>query len=111
MSANARLSTLPNVAILIVISLNLNNRVAVVTGGSRGIGRAAVDCFAQLGANVVVNYVKDKKAADAAVAAANEAGAKALAVQADVSHAGDAQRLIDATDQPFNGIDFLVSIA
>lgn len=91
-----------------MISLNLNNRVAVVTGGSRGIGRAAVDCFAKLGAHVVVNYVKDKKAADAAVAAATEAGVKALAVRADVSHAGDAQRLIDATVEHFGGVDFLV---
>jgi len=91
-----------------VISLNLENRVAVVTGGSRGIGRAAVDCFAKLGANVVVNYVKDKQAAEEAVAAATRVGVKALAVQADVSHAGDAQRLIDATAQHFNGVDFLV---
>ena len=91
-----------------MISLNLENRVAVVTGGSRGIGRAAVDCFAKLGANVVVNYVKDKQAAEEAVAAATRVGVKALAVQADVSHAGDAQRLIDATVQYFNGVDFLV---
>lgn len=91
-----------------MISLNLDNRVAVVTGGSRGIGRAAVDCFAKLGANVVVNYVRDKKAADAAVTAATETGVKALAVQADVSHAGDAQRLIEATVGHFNSVDFLV---
>src|ERR1051326_194237 len=106
--AVAPLSTLPDTSILIVSSLNLNNRVAVVTGGSRGIGRAAVDCFAQLGANVVVNYVKDKKSAEAAVTAAIDAGVKALAVLADVSHAGDAQRLIDATVQHFNSVDFLV---
>jgi 3-oxoacyl-[acyl-carrier protein] reductase len=91
-----------------VISLNLDNRVAVVTGGSRGIGRAAVDCFAKLGANVVINYMKDKKAADAAVAAATASGVKALAVQADVSHKGDAQRLIDATIDKFGSIDFLI---
>jgi 3-oxoacyl-[acyl-carrier protein] reductase len=91
-----------------VISLNLDKRVAVVTGGSRGIGRAAVDCFAKLGANVVVNYVKDRKAADAAVSAATEAGVKGLAVQADISHKGDAQRLVDASVEKFGGIDFLV---
>ncbi len=91
-----------------VSSLNLNNRVAVVTGGSRGIGRAVVDCFAQLGANVVVNYVKDKKAADAAVATATKTGVQGLAVQADISHKGDAQRLIDATVEKLGQIDFLV---
>jgi 3-oxoacyl-[acyl-carrier protein] reductase len=92
----------------VIESLNLSNRVAVVTGSSRGIGRAAVECFASLGANVVVNYVKDKKAADSAVAEAESKGVKGLAVQADVSLAGDAQRLIDATIARFGQIDFLV---
>jgi len=91
-----------------LIPLTLENRVAVVTGGSRGIGRAAIDCFAKLGANVVVNYVKDKKAAEAACSAAEEAGVQALAVRADVSYKGDAQRLIDATIQKFGRLDFLV---
>jgi 3-oxoacyl-[acyl-carrier protein] reductase len=91
-----------------VISLNLDKRVAVVTGGSRGIGRAAVDCFARLGANVVVNYVRDRKAADDAVSAATEAGVQGLAVQADISHKGDAQRLVDASIEKFGSIDFLV---
>lgn len=91
-----------------MISLSLENKVAVVTGGSRGIGRAVIDCFAKLGANVVVNYVKDKKAADAAVAQAEQLGMQALAVQADVSHSGDAQRLIDATVQRLGRVDFLI---
>ena len=91
-----------------MISLALENRVAVVTGGSRGIGRAAVDCFAKLGANVVVNYLKDKKAADAAVGFAEEQGVQALAVKADMSYKGDAQRLIDATVHQFGRVDFLV---
>ena len=91
-----------------MISVGFENRVAVVTGGSRGIGRAAVDCFAKLGANVVVNYLKDKKAADAAIRFAEEQGVQALAVQADVSHSGDAQRLIDATVHKFGRVDFLV---
>ena len=89
-------------------SLNLKDRVALVTGGSRGIGRAAVDCFAALGANVAVNYLKDKKAADSAVAEAERQGVRGLAAQADVSLIGDAQRLIDATIRHFGRIDFLV---
>jgi 3-oxoacyl-[acyl-carrier protein] reductase len=91
-----------------VISLGFENRVAVVTGGSRGIGRAAVDCFAKLGANVAVNYLKDKNAADAAVGFAEEQGVQALAVQADLSYKGDAERLIDATVHQFGRVDFLV---
>jgi 3-oxoacyl-[acyl-carrier protein] reductase len=88
--------------------LNVADRVAVVTGGSRGIGRAAIDGFAALGAHVVVNYVKDRKAADSTVAESERKGVQALAVQADVSRAGDAQRLIDVTVERFGRIDFLV---
>lgn len=91
-----------------MVELNLANRIAVVTGGSRGIGRAAVDCFAKLGASVVVNYLKERKAADDAVSAAQTQGAQGLAIQADVAHPGDAQRLIDATVDRFGRVDFLV---
>jgi len=93
---------------LVTDSLQLKDRVAVVTGGSRGIGRAAVDCFAKLGANVVINYRSDERAAAAAVAEAESAGVGALAVQADVALPGDAQRLIDATIRRFERVDFLV---
>ena len=87
---------------------NLRGRVAVVTGGSRGIGRAAVECFARLGANVVVNYVRDEKAARRVVAEVEALDVGALAVQADVALKGDAQRLIDATTRKFERVDFLV---
>jgi 3-oxoacyl-[acyl-carrier protein] reductase len=86
----------------------LNGRVAIVTGSSRGIGRAAVECFAKLGASVVVNYVRDQKAANEVVAEAEAQNVGALAVQADVSLKGDAQRLVDATVRKFERIDFLV---
>lgn len=89
-------------------SLNLKDRVAVVTGGSRGIGRAAVDCFARLGVNVVVNYLRDKGAAADAANAAQQCGVGALTVQADVSRVEDATRLINETVQRFGRIDFLV---
>jgi len=88
--------------------LSLKDRVAVVTGGSRGIGRAAVECFVKLGANVVVNYVRDAKAATDVVAEAEAQGVGALAVKADVALKGDAQRLIDATTRRFDRLDFLV---
>jgi 3-oxoacyl-[acyl-carrier protein] reductase len=88
--------------------VNLSGRVAVVTGGSRGIGRAAIECFVSLGASVVVNYVRDEKAAKQVVGEAESQNVGALAVQADVSLKGDAQRLIDATIRKFERIDFLV---
>jgi len=88
--------------------LSLKDRVAVVTGGSRGIGRAAVECFVKLGANVVVNYVRDAKAATEVVAKAEAQGVGALAVKADVALKGDGQRLIDATTRRFDRLDVLV---
>jgi len=89
-------------------SVSLKDRVALVTGGSRGIGRAAVECFVKLGANVIVNYVRDEKAASDVVSEAEARGVGALAVQADVSDPAQAQKLVDATVQRFRGLDFLV---
>jgi 3-oxoacyl-[acyl-carrier protein] reductase len=92
----------------VIASLNLKDRVALVTGGSRGIGRAAVGCFAKLGANVVINYVKDEQAAAKTIKAAQISGVNALAVQADVSRVDQAQRLIEEAVNRFERIDFLV---
>jgi 3-oxoacyl-[acyl-carrier protein] reductase len=89
-------------------TLKLDGKVAVVTGGSRGIGRAAVDGFAALGSNVVVNYVADERAAADAVSKSEAAGVGALAVQADVARTDDAQRLIVAAIERFGRVDFLV---
>ena len=86
----------------------MTDRVAVVTGGSRGIGRAAVDCFARLGAHVIINYVENEKAASDTVKSAESLGVTALAVKADVSKAIEAQRLIEAAAGRFQHIDFLV---
>lgn len=80
----------------------------MVTGGSRGIGRAAVDCFAKLGANVAVNYVRDEKSAADAVKAAERSGVSALAVRADVSRMDEAARLIKEVVEKLGRIDFLV---
>lgn len=92
----------------LIDSLNLKNKVAVVTGGSRGIGRAAVDCFAKLGANVAVNYVRDEKSAADAVKTAELSGVSALAVRADVSRMDEATRLIREVVEKLGRIDFLV---
>jgi len=89
-------------------ALNLKDKVAIVTGGSRGIGRATAECFATLGANVAVNFVKDERAAAEAVTAVQKLGGDALAVKADVSRVAEAQQLIDATVDHFGRLDFLV---
>jgi 3-oxoacyl-[acyl-carrier protein] reductase len=88
--------------------LQLRDRVALVTGGSRGIGRAIVDLLSELGAHVVVNYVKDQAAAEATVIAARGRGVEAISLQADVANPLEAQHLITATLEHFKRVDILV---
>ena len=91
--------------------LRLDDQVAIVTGGSRGIGKAAVELLAALGAHAVVNYVTDATAADGVVNRITNNGGQALAVKADVSHSSEAHRLIQATLEHFKRIDILVCSA
>jgi 3-oxoacyl-[acyl-carrier protein] reductase len=89
-------------------SLSLAGKVAIVTGGSRGIGKAVVSLLASFGAKVVVNYVRDEQAATATVALAREHGAEAIAIQADVAQLTDSTRLVNETLERFGRIDFLI---
>ncbi|HEX8853325.1 MAG TPA: 3-oxoacyl-ACP reductase family protein [Pyrinomonadaceae bacterium] len=91
-----------------MFGLNLEGRVGVVTGGARGIGRATVERLAEAGVNVVVNYVRDERAAAQAVAAARGKGVEALSVRADVSRLEDAEELVRATLERFGRLDLLV---
>jgi 3-oxoacyl-[acyl-carrier protein] reductase len=86
----------------------LTDQVAVVTGGSRGIGRACVDWLARAGAHVIVNYVNDKEAAAAAVASAKREGVEAISVRARVEELAEAESLIAATLDHFKRIDILI---
>jgi 3-oxoacyl-[acyl-carrier protein] reductase len=88
--------------------LGLKDRVALVTGGSRGIGRAVVALFASCGAHVVVNYVSNQAAAVETVNMAQGQGVKAFAVQADVSQLDQAERLLKQTVEHFGRLDFLI---
>ncbi|MBY5406308.1 glucose 1-dehydrogenase [Rhizobium laguerreae] len=87
----------------------LTGKVAVVTGASKGIGAAIAKAFAAEGAQVVVNYASSKAGADAVVEAIGAAGGKAIAVQGDVSKAGEAQGLVDAAIKEFGKLDVLVN--
>ena len=91
-----------------ITRLGLTDRVALVTGGSRGIGKAVVELLASLGAHVVVNYVKDEQSAADTVSNARTMGVKALAIQADVSRLDEAERLLQQTVEHFNRIDYLI---
>jgi len=92
-------------------TLQLRDRVAIVTGGSRGIGRAVVERLAEQGVHTVINYVRDISAATEAVASARSRGVEAMAIKADVARLDDAKRLIDETVQRFQRIDFLICSA
>lgn len=91
--------------------MDFTDKVAVVTGSSRGIGRAIALRLAQGGAKVVVNYRSNEEAAGEVVAQIEAAGGEAVSVQADVSKVADAQALIDAAKTTFGRIDILVNNA
>jgi 3-oxoacyl-[acyl-carrier protein] reductase len=89
----------------------LKDKVALVTGSSKGIGRAIAERLGRDGASVVVNYLKSVDKAGEVVAAVQSAGGQAVAVQANVSKAADIQRLFDQTIEHFGKIDILVNNA
>jgi 3-oxoacyl-[acyl-carrier protein] reductase len=89
----------------------LTNKVAVVTGASKGIGASIAKHFAAEGAKVVVNYASSKEGADKVVKEINDKGGIALAVQADVSNEADVTRLFDETERAFGSLDILVNNA
>ena len=91
--------------------MEFQDKVAVVTGSSRGIGRAIALRLAEGGARVVVNYRSDKSGAEEVVAEISAGGGQALAVQADVSDSKQAQGLIDAAKEAFGQVDILVNNA
>jgi 3-oxoacyl-[acyl-carrier protein] reductase len=89
----------------------LKNKVAVVTGASKGIGASIAKHFAAEGAKVVVNYASSKEGAEKVVKAIIDNGGIAIAVQADVSNEGDVTRLFDETRKAFGKLDILVNNA
>jgi 3-oxoacyl-[acyl-carrier protein] reductase len=89
--------------------LDLTGRVAVVTGSSRGIGRAIAVKLASLGAKVVVNYNSSEEAAQEVVQEIASAGGDAMAIKADVKDAEQAKALISAAQDSFGSVDILVN--
>jgi 3-oxoacyl-[acyl-carrier protein] reductase len=93
------------------MTLTLANRCALVTGASRGIGRAIALALAEAGAAVAVNYVQRKQEADAVADAIRALGGSAIAVRADVSNAAEVAAMVTAVERDLGRIDILVNNA
>jgi 3-oxoacyl-[acyl-carrier protein] reductase len=91
--------------------MRLKDKVALVTGSSRGVGRAVALRFAKEGARIVVNYTSNEKAANEVVDAAKSMGSEAIAVKADVARKSDAEHLVQAGIETFGRLDILVNNA
>lgn len=89
----------------------IKGKTALVTGSSKGLGRAILLRLAAQGANVVVNYSRDEAAANEVQAAAEALGVRAITVAADVSQLDGIQRLYDATIEAFGQVDIVVANA
>ena len=91
--------------------MNFSGKTSIVTGGSRGIGRAVCLELAKGGANMVLCYAGNEGAADDTVAACEALGAKALAVRCNVADAGEVKALVDIAVKTFGRVDILVNNA
>jgi glucose 1-dehydrogenase len=93
------------------ILMSLANKVAIVTGGNSGIGRAVAVELARQGANLVIDYVSHPEAADAVEKEIEALGASVIGVDADVSKMADLERLVQATVDKFGRLDIMVNNA
>jgi 3-oxoacyl-[acyl-carrier protein] reductase len=91
--------------------MDLQNKVALVTGGGTGIGRATCIALAQRGATVAVNYARSKADADETARMINNEGGRAIAIQADVSLDGEVREMVDKIVQQCGTVDLLVNNA
>jgi 3-oxoacyl-[acyl-carrier protein] reductase len=93
------------------MSLNLNGKVAIVTGASKGIGAGIAKKLASLGAAVTVNYASSKEDADKVVAEITAGGGRAIAVKGNVASAGDVKDIFAETKKAFGKLDIVVNNA
>ncbi len=89
----------------------LEGRVALVTGASRGIGRAIALAFAREGAKVIVNYNRERGRAEEVVRLIRDVGGEAICIQADVGDRGMVEKIVEEALREFKGLDILVNNA
>jgi len=93
------------------VSIDLSGKVALVTGGSRGIGRAAAEVLARAGARVALSYVRDQRSGDATVSSIRKVGGEAVALKADLSEPEAARELVRSAVSAWGRLDLLVNNA
>ena len=91
--------------------MHLKDKIAIVTGGSRGIGKEICLKFASLGANLVINYIGDKTQAEDTKAECEKLGAKVALSEGDVSKMADCEKLFQTAMDTFGRVDILVNYA
>jgi 3-oxoacyl-[acyl-carrier protein] reductase len=91
--------------------VSLSGKTALITGGSRGIGRAIALAFASNGCSVAINYLRAKDEAAAVVNAIQQAGGRASAIQADISREEEVSRLLATVERELGPVDLLVNNA
>ncbi|RFM37011.1 SDR family oxidoreductase [Chitinophaga silvisoli] len=89
----------------------LNGKVALVTGSARGLGKAIAERFAALGADIVINYSRDKASADEVISNIQAMGVSVIAVKADVSQTTEIEHLFNEAKSKFGKIDIVVANA
>jgi len=90
---------------------SLKNKVALITGSTSGLGKAIAERYATLGADIVINYPKDRASADVVLSNIKAAGANAIAVQADITRVAELARMFEEVKRTFGKIDIVVANA
>ena len=93
------------------LTMTLKNKTAIITGGTRGIGKAIAEVFAKQGANIVISATRQEKCEEIAKSLADSYQINAVGIQTDVSNLDQCNDLIDKTKEQFGSVDILVNNA